>query len=221
MMKQQLQKHLQRPDKIWLHENDLPDWVLKENKNAKTVSVDSEAMGLCLNRDRLCLVQLSFDSRICHLVKFSADSTYDSPNLIKILEDKNLTKIFHFARFDVALFFQTFGILAQNIYCTKIASKLARTYTEKHGLKTICMEILGIEVSKKEQSSDWGKAILTEEQKLYAANDVLYLQFLKEKFDEILERESRIDLAIECFNFLPYLAKLDCLGWSESIFAHI
>ena len=215
-----MKKYLQRPDKIWSHENDLPTWVLDDNKY-DSVAIDTEAMGLCVTRDRLCLVQLSFDSKVCHLIKFNADSNYDSPNLIALLENPKITKIFHFARFDIALLFQTFGIAVQNIYCTKIASKLARTYTERHGLKTICSELLGIEISKKEQSSDWGKNALTEEQKLYAASDVLYLQFLKEKLDEMLARESRMELAIECFKFLPYLAQLDCLGWSESIFAHL
>lgn len=215
-----MKKCLQRPDKIWTHENDLPSWVLDENKS-NSVAVDTEAMGLCLTRDRLCLVQLSFDCRTCHLVQFNAGCAYNAPNLIKLLENPKITKIFHFARFDVALLFQTFGVTTQNIYCTKIASKLARTYTERHGLKTICAEMLGIDISKKEQSSDWGRITLSEEQKLYAASDVLYLQCLKEKFDEMLERESRKELAIECFKFLPYLAQLDCLGWSESIFAHI
>lgn len=215
-----INKYLQRPEKIIVYENDLPSRVLEENKS-NSVAIDTEAMGLGLQRDRLCLVQLSFDSRTCHLVHFNANSNYNAPNLIKLLENKNITKIFHFARFDIALLFQTFGIHTQNIYCTKIASKLARTYTEKHGLKIVCAELLGIEISKKEQASDWGKATLTEEQKLYAANDVLYLQILKEKFDEMLTRESRMELAIECFKFLPYLAQLDCLGWSEAIFAHI
>ena len=215
-----MKKYLQRPEKISYYENDLPSWVLDENKS-DSVAIDTEAMGLHIQRDRLCLVQLSFNSRDCYLIHFNADSAYNAPNLIKLLEDKKITKIFHFARFDIALLFQTFGITVQNVYCTKIASKLARTYTERHGLKSVCAELLGIDISKKEQSSDWGKAGLTEEQKLYAASDVLYLQILKEKLDEMLKRESRMELAIECFKFLPYLAQLDCMGWSESIFAHI
>lgn len=210
-----------RPEKILTHENDLPDWVLKENEKAESVAVDTEAMGLCVTRDRLCLVQLSFDSHICHLVQFNANSTYNAPNLVKLLENPKLTKIFHFARFDIALLFQTFGVTTNNVYCTKIASKLCRTYTEKHGLKSVCLEMLDVELSKKEQSSDWGKFELTEKQKFYAATDVLYLQALKEKFDAILERESRKELAIECFKFLPYMAQLDCYGWSESIFSHL
>ncbi len=212
-----MSKYLQKPEKIFVHEDDLPDWV----KTSNTVSIDTEAMGLRIGRDRLCLVQLSFDGETCHLIKFSSDSRYDAPNLIRILEDEKVTKIFHFARFDVALLFETFGILTQNIYCTKIASKLSRTYTERHGLKTICSELLGMEISKKEQSSDWGRKTLTDEQKVYAAMDVLYLHILKEKFDEILERECRQNIALECFKFLPHLAQLDCLGWSESIFAHL
>lgn len=216
-----MKKYLQRPDRIYLYENDLPQWVLDENKDSKLVAVDTEAMGLHTARDRLCLVQLSFDAKICHLVHFCAGSSYNSPNLISMLENPDLTKIFHFGRFDLALLFQTFGIIAQNVYCTKIASKLARTYTERHGLKTICSELLGIDISKKEQASDWGKSTLSEEQKLYAAGDVLYLHHLQEKLDEMLERESRKNIAMECFKFLPYLAQMDCLGWSESIFAHI
>jgi ribonuclease D len=210
-----------KPEKIFTHENDLPDWVIKENHTAESVAVDTEAMGLCVTRDRLCLVQLSFDSRTCHLVQFSANSPYNAPNLVKLLENAAITKIFHFARFDIALLFQTFGVVTNNIYCTKIASKLSRTYTEKHGLKSVCMELLDVELSKKEQSSDWGKFELTEKQKFYAASDVLYLQPLKEKFDVMLERESRKSLAVECFKFLPYMAQLDCYGWSESIFSHL
>ena len=213
-----LNKYLQKPEKIYVHENDLPDWVQK----GKLVAIDTEAMGLKIGRDRLCLVQLTFDGSECHLVQFSSTSNYyGAKNLINILEDPAITKIFHFARFDVAILFDAFGILTQNIYCTKIASKLTRTYTERHGLKTICSELLGVEISKKEQSSDWGKKALSDEQKVYAAMDVLYLHVLKEKFDEILERECRMPIAQECFKFLPYLAQLDCLGWSESIFAHI
>lgn len=210
-------KYLLRPEKIYVHDEDLPDWV----KFEESVAIDTEAMGLQIGRDRLCLVQLTFDGKTCHLVKFSADGAYNSPNLMKLLEDNSIQKIFHFARFDVALLFNTFGILPQNIYCTKIASKLARTYTERHGLKTICAEMLGIEISKKEQSSDWGKAVLTDEQKVYASNDVLYLHILRDKLDEMLERECRKSIAHECFKFLPHLAQLDCLGWSESLFAHL
>lgn len=216
-----MKKYLQRPDRILLHEQDLPEWVLLENASAKEVAIDTEAMGLHIQRDRLCLVQLSFDGKICHLVRFSAGKAYDAPNLVQLLENQKIQKLFHFARFDVELLFQTFGILTQNIYCTKIASKLARTYTEKHGLKSLCMEMLGVEISKKEQSSDWGKGTLTEDQKLYAAMDVLYLHHLKEKLDEMLIRETRMELAKACFDFLPYIAQLDCNGWSESIFAHL
>lgn len=205
-----------RPEKIYVHENDLPNSVRFEG----SVAVDTESMGLVLQRDRLCLVQLSSGDGICHLVKINPNSANLSDNLLKIFENKNLTKIFHFGRYDIAIIYQTFGILTENVYCTKIASKLIRTYTERHGLKTICMELLGVDLSKKEQSSDWGKLYLTEEQKLYAATDVLFLHRLKEKLDVVLEREGRLEIANECFRFLPNLAKLDCLGWSESLFSH-
>lgn len=218
-----MKKYLHRPDKIWRHEQDLPDWLMEssEVKEATYASVDTEAMGLNTGRDRLCVVQISFDSKTCHVIKFAANMPYISPNLCKILENTNLVKIFHFARFDICLLFQTFGIITQNIYCTKIASKLARTYTERHGLKMICKELLGVEISKNEQSSDWGKATLSEEQALYAAMDVLYLDHLREKLNEMLTRECREEFALACFNFLPHLAQMDCLGWSESIFAHL
>jgi ribonuclease D len=206
-----------QPKKIYVHTNDLPDWVTFK----ESVAIDTEAMGLCLRRDRLCLVQLTFGDEICHIIQINRDSFQESPNLVRLLEDDSILKIFHFARFDVALLYETFGILTKNIYCTKIASKLARTYTERHGLKSVCMELFGIEISKKEQSSDWGKAVLTEEQKLYAANDVLYLHLIRERLDKILERENRKDIAEECFRFLPNLARLDCLGWSESLFSHL
>lgn len=211
------EKYPNRPEKIYVHENDLPSWV----DFGTSVAIDTEAMGLHLQRDRLCLVQLSFGDDICHVVKINPNCYDSSPNLLELLENESILKIFHFARFDVALLFQTFGVLANNIYCTKIASKLARTYTERHGLKSVCLELLGVEISKKEQSSDWGKGLLTEEQKVYAAMDVLYLHRIKEKLDSILEREGRKEMAVECFKFLPHLAKLDCMGWSESLFSHM
>lgn len=206
-------------ENIHVHQFDLPDWVNFEQYTS--VAIDTEAMGLNHTRDRLCLIQLSFDRKTCHLVQFTADTVKDSPNLLKMFESSKIEKIFHFARFDCGLIFHFFGVLPQNIYCTKIASKLARTYTEKHGLKTLCNELLGIEISKKEQSSDWGKAILTPEQKAYAASDVLFLQEIKEKLDIMLERESRANLARECFEALKCIIKLDCAGWSESLFCHI
>lgn len=205
--------------KIYVHKNDLPDWV--DFSNATTVSIDSEAMGLKFRRDRLCLLQLTFDQETCHLIQFPHDAYKIPNNLFKLLNNKDIIKIFHFARFDCGLIYDTFQIMPQNIYCTKIASKLARTYTEKHGLKSLCNELLKIEVSKKEQSSDWGKENLTDEQKSYAASDVMYLLALKEKLDEMLIREGRLELALECFNMLPCIIKLDCAGWSENLFAHL
>lgn len=212
-------KIIRQPENIYVHQGDLPDWVKFDKYNS--VAIDTETMGLLHSRDRLCLVQFSFDGKTCHLVQFNANSILDSPNLVKLLESENIQKLFHFARFDCAILFHTFGIMPNNIYCTKIASKLARTYTERHGLKTLCNELLNVEVSKKEQSSDWGKNILTQEQKVYAASDVLFLHELKEKLDIMLEREGRKDLAYECFQALICIIKLDCSGWSESLFAHL
>lgn len=212
-----MQKRHQKRPKIFFHENDLPEWV----EFKESVAIDTEAMGLHYGRDRLCLVQLSFDGENCHIIQIKKDEYQKSDRLIKLLEDEKVKKIFHFARFDVGLIFSTFGVLTRNIYCTKIASKLARTYTERHGLKSVCMELLGVEISKKEQSSDWGKNNLTEDQKAYAASDVLYLHEIMEALNKMLEREGRDRLALEAFNFLPTLAELDCSGWSESLFAHL
>lgn len=201
-----------------IHHNDLPDYI---QFTSNEVAIDTEAMGLNIKRDRLCLIQLTFDGKICHLIKMDPNGFNHAPNLTSLLKDKSIEKIFHFARFDVALLYETFGILTENIYCTKIASKLARTYTERHGLKTICNELLKIDISKKEQASDWGQPTLTQEQKNYAASDVIHLHELKEKLTAMLIREGRMEIAKECFNFLPHLAKLDCMGWSETLFAHI
>ena len=203
--------------KIKLYQDDIP----KNLKLGNIIAIDTEAMGLHYGRDRLCLVQLSFDGENWHIIQIKKDEYQKSDRLIKLLEDEKVKKIFHFARFDVGLIFSTFGILTRNIYCTKIASKLARTYTERHGLKSVCMELLGVEISKKEQSSDWGKNNLTEDQKAYAASDVLYLHEIMEALNKMLEREGRDRLALEAFNFLPTLAELDCSGWSESLFAHL
>jgi ribonuclease D len=215
-------KVLQKPEKIYLHYDDLPDWAMPDwtTLDEKAMAIDTETNGLSLVRDRLCLFQVSFDGRICHLVKFSATSEPLAPNLIKLLEDDSIVKIFHFARFDVAMLFKTFGVQMKNVYCTKIASKLARTYTEKHGLKALCHELLGIEISKKEQSSDWGKE-LNEEQKAYAACDVLYLHILRKILNDILIRENRQKFAVACNEFIGYVTEMDCLGWSvETIFSH-
>lgn len=205
--------------KIFMHKHDLADWV--DFSTATSVSIDTEAMGLKFGRDRLCLIQLTFDQEVCHLVQFPADSYQVPVNLFELFNNKDIVKIFHFARFDCGLIYDTFQVMPQNIYCTKIASKLARTYTEKHGLKTLCNELLKVEVSKKEQSSDWGKDNLTDEQKRYAASDVMYLLSIKEKLDEILAREGRAALAEECFHALGCIIKLDCAGWSENLFAHL
>lgn len=214
-----MSKFTKQPEKIYVHQNDLPDWV---NFNAhESVAIDTEAMGLNCARDRLCLIQLTFDGKTCHLVQFAPNMYHSAPNLVKLLSS-DITTIFHFARFDATLLFHTFGIIPKNIYCTKIASKLARTYTEKHGLKNLCNELLGVEISKKEQASDWGKLTLSEEQKTYAAYDVLYLHQVKEILDNMLEREDRKTLAYECFQTLHCIIKLDCSGWSaESLFAHL
>lgn len=184
------------------------------------VAVDTEAMGLHPGRDRLCVVQLSAGDGDAHLVKFSGDK-YDAPNLCKILTDPNLTKIFHFARFDLGILKKYLGIMTQPVYCTKIASRIARTYTDQHGFKDLCSELLHIKVSKHEQSSDWGSTELTEAQIKYAANDVLYLHDLKAKLDDMLEREGRKELLQACFDFLPARAELDLAGWAEmDIFHH-
>jgi ribonuclease D len=199
-----------------LHKGDLPDGL----DLGPVVGVDSEAMGLRIGRDPLCLVQLSAGDGDAHLVQLHR-STYDAPNLKRLLADPNVLKIFHFARFDVALFLSDLKVVTAPIYCTKIASKLARTYTDRHGLKDISKELLGIDLSKAQQSSDWGQPTLTPEQQTYAASDVLNLHALKARLDGMLEREGRTELAQACFDFLPHRAALDVAGWEEvDIFAH-
>jgi ribonuclease D len=177
-------------------------------------------MGLMNRRDRLCLVQLSNGDGNAHLVKF-APGGYAAPNLKKLLLDPGTMKLFHFARFDVAIIRLYLGVLIQPIYCTKTASRLVRTYTDRHGLKDLCRELLGKDISKQQQSSDWGAPELSNEQKEYAANDVLYLHQLREALDKMLAREGRADLARTCFNFIPARAMLDLAGWADvDIFAH-
>ena len=184
------------------------------------IAVDTEAMGLNNKRDRLCVVQLSDGNGDAHLVQFTSDK-YEATNLKKLLTDKSRTKIFHFARFDLSIMQQYLGIKLSNIYCTRTASRLVRTYSDKHGYKEICKELLGVEVSKQQQSSYWGAKILTQEQIDYAASDVLHLHKLKAKLDEMLMRENRVELAKEIFDFLPHRAELDLAGWeNEDIFAH-
>ena len=201
--------------KIKYYENDLP-----ENLNlGNVVAIDTETMGLNPTRDRLCLVQLSSGNGICHLVKI-IDLRKKPKNLLSLLNNKKVTKVFHFARFDVAILKHTYKVNLKNIYCTKIASKLIRTYTDKHGYKDLCRELLNITISKTEQSSDWGGK-LSKEQKKYAATDVLHLHKIKEKLDMMLKRENRTDIANACFEFISHRTDLDLYGWQEvDIFKH-
>ena len=199
-----------------LHQGDLPDGL----DLGKAVAVDSETMGLNVGRDRLCVVQLSAGDGDAHLVQLDAGE-YAAPNLRALLSDPDTLKIFHFARFDLAAFMQWLGVAASPVYCTKIASKLVRTYTDRHGLKDLTRELLGVEISKQQQSSDWGAAELSDAQIEYAAADVLHLHALREKLDLMLVREGRQHLAKACFDFLPARAALDLAGWSEiDILAH-
>jgi ribonuclease D len=204
------------PLKIQLHKNDLPDGL----DLGTSVAIDTETLGLNPYRDRLCLAQLSAGDGTCHAVQFAAGQ-YQAPNLKKLLTDRNVMKLFHFARFDVAMFRRYLGVVTAPIYCTKIASKLVRTYTDRHGLKDLVRELLGVDLSKDQQSSDWGASELTEKQLAYAANDVAYLHKLKEALDSMLIREGRAGIARACFDFLPVRAELDLAGWAEEdIFAH-
>jgi ribonuclease D len=201
---------------IRLHRGDLPDL----SRYAGAVAIDTETMGLSLGRDRLCVVQLSPGDGSADVVQIPPHAT-DAPNLKRLLADTRLLKIFHFARFDVAVLHHAFGVMAAPIYCTKIASRLARTYTDKHGLKDLVRELLGHELSKQQQLSDWGAPELSDAQVSYAAADVLYLHALKERLDAMLAREGREGLAAACFNFLPERARLDLAGFAnEDIFAH-
>ena len=201
----------------YLHRGDLPDDI----EYTSIVAIDTETMGLNFNRDKLCLVQLSFGDKNAHLVQLGGDLGYGAKNLKKLLKNNKITKIFHYARFDLAMLKKYLGVMCKSIYCTKIASKLGRTYTDRHGLKELCKELLNIEISKQQQSSDWGKVELSKSQINYAANDVLYLHEIKEKLDNILERENRIQLANSLFKFIPTRVKLDLLGWHNSdIFSH-
>ena len=200
--------------KINLYKGDLPDNIKIKN----SIAIDSETMGLNPKRDKLCLVQISNGDEICHLIKI--DISKKPKNLIKILKNNKIQKIFHFARFDVAVFKFNFKINIKNIYCTKIASKLVRTYTDKHGYKDLCSELLNKNISKAEQSSDWGGE-LTKEQQKYAATDVLYLHKIKAKLDKMLLREKRVKLAKACFDFIEHRTELDIHGWQEQdIFKH-
>ncbi len=202
--------------KIKLHQNDLPDGL----NLGPVVAIDTETLGLNPFRDRLCLAQLSSGDGVCHAVQFAAGN-YAAPNLKKLLADPATTKLFHFARFDIAMFRRYLNVECKPVYCTKIASKLVRTYTDRHGLKDLVRELLGVELSKEQQSSDWGAKALTEKQLSYAANDVAHLHQLKAALDAMLAREGRTNLAKACFDFLPSRAELDLAGWEDvDLFAH-
>ena len=199
-----------------LYKRDLPDGL----DLGKSVAIDCETMGLIPGRDRLCLVQLSSGDGHAHLVQIEKGQT-SAPNLEKLVADPNVEKLFHFGRFDIAALFKTFGVTARPVYCTKIASKLVRTYTDRHGLKALLQELLDVDISKQQQTSDWGTETLSDAQLDYAASDVLYLHNLKDRLDTMLHREGRMDLARSCFAFLPERARLDIEGWPDTdIFAH-
>lgn len=201
---------------IKLHKNDIPDDLDIEGD----IAIDTEAMGLNFHRDRLCTVQFCGENKQTHIVQFT-DSEYNAPNLIKLLSDKSRVKLFHFARFDLAIIEYYLGIRMENIFCTKIASKLVRTYTDSHGLKDLCREMIGVSISKQQQSSNWGAEDLSKDQLEYAAKDVIYLHQIREEITKMLVRENRLELAKEIFDFLPVRAHLDIVGWNEKdIFAH-
>ncbi|MCF6303940.1 MAG: ribonuclease H-like domain-containing protein [Rhodobacteraceae bacterium] len=200
----------------FLHKNDLPD----DLDLGKIVAIDCETMGLHPHRDRLCLVQLSSGDGNAHMVQISQTQT-EAPNLVAMLTNPNVLKLFHFGRFDIAVMLHRFGAVTAPVYCTKIASKLVRTYTDRHGLKNLLQEILATDISKQQQSSDWGAETLTKAQLAYAASDVLYLHKLKSALDIMLAREDRTDMAAACFDFLPHRAALDLAGWPDvDIFSH-
>ncbi len=202
--------------KIRLHKGDMPAGVTFGD----SVAVDTETLGLSLVRDKLCVVQLSAGDGTAHVVQLDR-SSYDAPNLKALLADTGVEKIFHFARFDVAMIQKWFGVTCAPVFCTKIASKLARTYTDRHGLKDVSRELVGVDMSKAQQSSDWGAETLSEAQLAYAASDVLHLHEIRDRLTGMLDREGRLDLARECFDFLPTRARLDLEGWPDTdIFAH-
>jgi ribonuclease D len=204
---------------VHFHEEDLPPGVLAGDS---AIAVDTETMGLVTTRDRLCVVQLSDGTGTEHLVRFNPGSAYDAPNLKAVLGDHNRVKIYHFARFDLAAIHHYLGVMAGPVFCTKIASKLTRTYTDRHGLKNLVEELLGESISKQQQSSDWGGPVLSEAQRDYAASDVRYLHRLRDELTVRLEREGRTAMAQACFDFLPTRALLDIAGWAESdIFSHM
>jgi len=201
---------------IRLHRGDLPDLSAYRD----TVAIDTETMGLDPHRDRLCVVQLSPGDGSADVVQIAPGQTR-APNIERLLADTGVTKLFHFGRFDIGILAKTFGVMAQPVYCTKIASRLARTYTDKHGLKDLARELIGVDLSKQQQLSDWGAEGLTDAQVAYAASDVLHLHAIREKLDAMLAREARTELAAACFRFLPERVRLDLAGWAEQdIFSH-
>jgi len=201
---------------IRFHKGDLPD----DADFGDCVAIDTETLGLNPHRDRLCLVQFSRGDGSADVVQIGSGQTR-AKNIERLLADPKVTKLFHFARFDVAVLFKTFGVMAAPVYCTKIASKLARTYTDRHGLKDLTRELLGVELSKQQQSTDWGDATLSEAQLSYAASDVLYLHALRSRLDAMLKRENRFEIAAACFHFVPARARLDLMGWADAdIFSH-
>ena len=204
---------------VHFHEEDLPPGVLASDS---AIAVDTETMGLITTRDRLCVVQLSDGTGHEHLVRFNPGSNYDAPNLKAVLGDPARVKIYHFGRFDLAAIHHYLGVMAGPVFCTKIASKLVRTYTDRHGLKNLVEELLGLNISKQQQSSDWGGPVLSDAQRDYAASDVRYLHRLRDELTLRLEREGRTAMAQACFDFLPTRALLDVAGWAESdIFSHM
>lgn len=205
-----------RPQNYRLHRGDLPESL----DFGPVVAIDTEAMGLNPYRDRLCLVQLSPGDGTAHLVQFEAGA-YQAPRLKALLSDPGVLKLFHFARFDLGVLYRYLGVMPGPVYCTKIASRIARTFTDKHGLRDLCKDLLGVDLKKEQQSSDWGAASLTDEQLRYAASDVLHLHALRERLDSMLAREGRTELAQASFAFLPTRVRLDLAGWAEQdIFAH-
>ncbi len=201
---------------IHVHKGDLPEGL----DFGGSVAIDTETLGLNPHRDRLCVVQLSSGDGSAHIVQIAKGQT-TAPNLVRLLSNPGVTKLFHFGRFDIAVMAHAFGVLAGPVYCTKIASKLCRTYTDRHGLKDLVRELLGVDLSKQQQSSDWGADVLSEAQLSYAASDVLHLHALRRVLDGMLAREGRLDVAQACFDFLPVRARLDLMGWPENdIFAH-
>jgi len=203
-------------EKIKLYVNDLPD----DLSISGDIAIDTETMGLSYQRDRLCLIQMADSAGQVYVVQIEKGHK-NSPNLKKLLENTKIQKIFHFARFDIAMLYQNLGISVTNIFCTKIASKLARTYTDSHGLKELCRELLSVQLSKQQQSSDWGSDVLSKDQQIYCANDVIYLHKLREILKAMLIREERLAIAQACFDFIPQRAWLDLAGWeSIDIFAH-